>query len=133
MSALKYSYIAMIGWGLWAIGSKLLSKHLNAESLSFWISVWSFFALAAFIFFKKSLIISQYSLLALPVGLFSLVAILAFYKALQIGPTSVVVCLTNLYLLFPVTFGFVFLKEPITLPRILGIVLAIAASILLSL
>jgi drug/metabolite transporter (DMT)-like permease len=132
MSALKYSYIAMIGWGFWAIGSKLLSKHLNAESLSFWISVWSFFALAIFIFFKKSLIVNQHSLLALPVGLFSLVAILAFYKALQIGPTSVVVCLTNLYLLFPVIFGFVYLKEPITITRVLGIVLAISASILLS-
>ena len=133
MDSVRYAYIALVGWGLWAIGSKLLTKHLNAESLTFWISSSSFFVLAIVLFFKKSLVVNQYSLYALPVGLFSLLAILAFYQALKTGPTSVVVCLTNLYLIFPVLFGIIFLKEAITFPKVLGIILAITASILLSL
>ena len=58
---------------------------------------------------------------------------LAFYKALKIGPASVVLPLTNLFVVLPVLYGFIFLKESITLPRILGIVFAIIAAILLSL
>lgn len=132
MASLKYAYIAMVGWGFWAIGSKLLGKYFNAENISFWVSSWSLVGIAAFVLFKRALIVNQYSLLALPVGVCSMIAILSFYRALQVCPTSVAVCLSNLYLVFPVAFGVIFLKEAITLPRAIGIVLAIAAGVLLS-
>jgi transporter family protein len=133
MDHIKYAYVALVGWGIWAIGSKWLSQHLNTTSVSFWISFWSLFFLSIFIIFKKNLAFNNYSLYAIPIGIVSLVAIIAFYRALRTGPASVVIPLTNLYLIFPVIFGFVFLKEAITVPRIAGIVCAIAASILLSL
>uniref|UniRef100_A0A7C4X7N6 EamA domain-containing protein n=1 Tax=candidate division WOR-3 bacterium TaxID=2052148 RepID=A0A7C4X7N6_UNCW3 len=133
MDYIKYSYIALIGWGFWAIGSKLLSRSLNTESLSFWISLWSLILLSLFIFFKKSLIVNIYSFYAIPVGIVSLIAILAFYKALKEGPSSVVIPLTNLYVIFPVLFGILFLKEEITAIRILGIAFAVLGAIFLSL
>ncbi|MEO0138034.1 MAG: EamA family transporter [candidate division WOR-3 bacterium] len=133
MDYIKYGYIALIGWGCWAIGSKILSHHLNAVSTSFWVSFWSLLFLVLYLtFFKKPLQFNSYSLWAIPIGWISLVAILAFYQALKTGPASVVIPLTNLYVLFPVIFGFIILKEPITLNRIIGIACAILATVLLS-
>jgi transporter family protein len=77
--------------------------------------------------------VNKYVVYAIPVSLVSLVAILAFYKALKIGPSSVVLPLTNLYVILPVLFGFIVLKEPVTTPRILGIVFAILAAVFLTL
>jgi len=77
--------------------------------------------------------VNNYVWYAAPIGLISLIAILAFYKALKTGPASFVIPFTNMYLIFPVIFGFIVLKEAVTLPRILGIGCAILATILLSL
>lgn len=133
MDYVRYAYIALLGWGLWAIGSKILSKHLNTISITFWISFWSFIFLVLFIIiFKKNLQGDHHSLYTLPVGFVSLIAVIAFYRALTTGPASVVIPLANLYVLFPVVYGFIILKEPITLTRMLGILFALIASILLS-
>lgn len=133
MDYIKYTYIALIGWGFWAIGSKLLSRHLNPESISFWLSLWSFIPLSILLLFKKNLIFNNYTFYAIPVGIVSLLSILAFYQALKIGPTTVVIPLTNMYVILPVLFGFIFLKEPVTISRIIGILFAVLATIFLSL
>lgn len=133
MEYVKYAFIALIGWGFWAIGSKLMTRFFNTVSISFWISFWSIIFLSIFLIFRKNLMVNNYVFYAVPIGLVSIIAMLAFYKALQIGPASVVIPLTNMYLIFPVLFGFVVLKETITLTRILGIVFAVLATVLLSL
>lgn len=130
---MKYAFIALIGWGFWAIGSKLLTRYFNTMSTTFWISFWSIVFLTLFMVFRRNLMFSKYVFYAIPVGLVSLVAIIAFYKALKIGPSSVVLPLTNLYVILPVIFGFVVLKEPVTLVRVIGIFLAVLAAVLLSL
>lgn len=76
--------------------------------------------------------INIYVLYAIPVGIVSLIAIIAFYRALKTGPSSVVLPLTNMYVILPVLFGFIVLKEPVTPARVIGIVFAILAAILLS-
>lgn len=133
MEYTKYAFIALIGWGFWAIGSKLLTRYFNTLSTTFWISFWSILCLTAFLLLRRNLMVSRHAFLALPVGLVSLVAIAAFYKALKIGPSTVVLPLTNMYLILPVLFGFIVLKEPVTIPRVAGIILAIVATVLLSL
>lgn len=133
MDHVKYAFIALIGWGFWAIGSKLLTRYFNTMSTTFWISFWSIVFLTLFMVFRRNLMFSKYVFYAIPVGLVSLVAIIAFYKALKIGPSSVVLPLTNLYVILPVIFGFVVLKEPVTLVRVIGIFLAVLAAVLLSL
>jgi uncharacterized membrane protein len=130
---MKYAFAALVGWGFWAIGSKLLTRYFNTLSTTFWISFWSIVFLTVFIAFRRNLMVNKYVLYAIPIGLVSLIAIIGFYKALSIGPSSVVLPLTNLYVILPVLFGFVVLKEPITLIRVLGIIFAIMATIFLTL
>jgi transporter family protein len=129
----KYAIIALVGWGFWAIGSKLLTRYFNTLSTTFWISFWSIVFLTFFIVFRKNLMFNKYVVYTIPVGLVSLIAIIAFYKALSIGPASVVLPLTNMYVILPVLFGFLVLKESVTLPRVLGIIFAILAAIFLTL
>ena len=133
MGYMKYIFMALIGWGFWAIGSKVLTRYLNTVSVTFWISFWSIVFLSIFLLFRRNLMVNTHVLYAVPVGLISLVAILGFYKALKIGPSSVILPLTNLYVVIPVLFGFIVLKESVTLTRVLGIIFAILASILLTL
>jgi transporter family protein len=129
----KYAFIALVGWGFWAIGSKLLTRYFNTLSTTFWISFWSILFLTFLILFRRSLMINKYVIYTAPIGLVSLIAIIAFYKALSIGPSSVVLPLTNMYVILPVLFGFIVLKEAVTLFRVLGIVFAILATIFLTL
>lgn len=133
MDYIKYTFIALVGWGFWAIGSKMMTRHFNTSSTSFWISLSAIVFLSIYLVFQRDLMVNKHILYAVPIGLVSLVAILGFYKALKIGPTSVVVPLTNMYVIFPVLYGFIFLRETITTTRILGIVFAIIATIFLSL
>lgn len=77
--------------------------------------------------------VNKYVIYTIPVGLVSLIAIIAFYKALSMGPSSVVLPLTNMYVILPVLFGFIVLKESVTLPRVLGIIFAVLATIFLTL
>jgi transporter family protein len=129
----KYAFIALVGWGFWAIGSKLLTRYFNTLSTTFWISFWSIVFLTFFILLRRSLMINKYVIYTLPIGLISLIAIVAFYKALSLGPSSVVLPLTNMYVILPVLFGFIVLKEAVTLPRVLGIIFAVLATIFLTL
>lgn len=133
MDYIKYTFIALIGWGFWAIGSKMMTRHFNTSSISFWISLSGIVFLSIYLVFRRDLMVNKHVLYAVPIGLVSLVAILGFYKALKIGPASVVVPLTNMYVIFPVLYGFIFLRETITTTRILGIVFAIIATVFLSL
>ncbi len=133
MDYVKYSFIALVGWGFWAIGSKILTRYFNTLSTAFWISIWSMLFLTALLVFRKNLIVNKFVLLSIPVGLISVIAIVAFYGALRSGPSSVVLPLTNLYVVLPVIFGFVVLKEPVTVARILGVIFAVIAAVLLTL
>lgn len=133
MDHIRYAFIALVGWGFWAIGSKLLTRYFNTLSTTFWISFWSILFLSVFLIFRRNLAVNRYVFYAIPVGFVSLVAIIAFYRALKTGPASVVLPLTNMYVILPVLFGFIVLKEPITVPRVVGIVLAIVATVFLSL
>jgi len=132
MTYIKFSFIALIGWGFWAVGVKIATRYLDAPSTSFWICLWSIILLSVLLIFKRNLMVNKYVFWTIPIGFFSVVAILAFYTALKIGPASVVIPLTNLYVIFPVLYGFIFLKEAVTTTRILGIFFAVLASILLS-
>jgi uncharacterized membrane protein len=132
MGYLKYTFLALFGWGFWAIGSKLLTRHFNATSMTFWTSLSSIIILSAFILIRKNLIVSNHIVWAIPVSITSLIAILSFYKALSTGPSSVVISITNMYLVFPIIFGIVFLKEAVTMTKAIGFALAVLATLFLS-
>ncbi len=77
---------------------------------------------------------NRYVFFAFCAGIGAEVATLAFNRALQKGgPANVVVPLTSQYVLIIVLFSTIFLKEPITWQRIVGVIAALVAIVMLSL
>ena len=62
--------------------------------------------------------------LAVASGLAAGVASVLFYVAIRKGPASAVMPLTGMYILIPSLLGFVFLKEPLKVSHILGLIYA---------
>ena len=56
---------------------------------------------------------------------------LFFYHALARGPATVVIPVTALYVALAAVLAFVFLAEPITVKKLVGLACAIAAMMLL--
>jgi len=129
------SGIAILGWGLWGIMSKLALKELDWRVMLLFSSLASLplvlvLGLGAFNWrFDKYV----YLILAGVAGLGASAATLAFNRALQKGgAANVVVPLTSQYVLVIVLFSTIFLGEPLTWKRIVGIAAAVAAIVFLS-
>ena len=71
-------------------------------------------------------------LFAVLTGIAGMVGTLFFFYAAQKGKISVVVSLTAIYPLITVILASVFLREPLTLKQICGLILAIFAILLLA-
>jgi bacterial/archaeal transporter family protein len=71
----------------------------------------------------KNVPLKSIGLLVLGGFLASFVAQIAFYHALKIGDVSKIVPVTASYMLVASLMGIIFLKEPITLQKVLGTVL----------
>jgi transporter family protein len=127
-----YCAISLVGWGLWAYFSKLLTRSLSPTILIFFTSIGSMLAVTFYTLLKTKLVINTSIFWAMLVGVLSAVATVSFYQALAKGPTSVVVPWTGLYFIVPAILGFVFLKETITVNHIIGILAAIVAIVFLS-
>ncbi|MFB6161181.1 MAG: EamA family transporter [Haloferacaceae archaeon] len=63
----------------------------------------------------------------LAAGAFLTVGILAYYRALALGPVSTVTPVFGMFLVGSSAVGFLFLDEPFTARKALGILLAVAA------
>ena len=55
-----------------------------------------------------------------------------YYTALDRGPISVVIPIFSLNLIIPAVLGFIFLNEPVTASKILGLIFACLAVVLLT-
>jgi transporter family protein len=130
-----FSLAAMACWGAWGIFGKLASAQINAKLLVL-VSISTSFLLLWILFLSTGFEVERnarglgYAVLA---GVAGSIGSIFFYLALRQGKASVVVPLTALYPLITVALSVLFLKEELSAVKILGIVLALAASILLSL
>lgn len=126
-----YCLIALLGWGAWGYGSKILGKYLYPFHLAFFSNIGTV-ALLFFFLSKFSLPFNKFSLYALLNGVIAGIGTLGFYFALNKGEASRVFPITSLYIVFPVILGYIFLKEPLTFRHFLGFILTLIAIYLLT-
>lgn len=114
---------------------------MTYRSLS-WIETYFLSSLASFtisltiflIYSKsKTCIFREQSIQAILAGILGSLGYVFFIKALERGKASIVIPLTALYPAITVVFALLLLKEKITVLQALGIVLALVATILMSL
>ncbi|MEO0071951.1 MAG: EamA family transporter [candidate division WOR-3 bacterium] len=127
-----YSGIALICWGLWAYFSKILAYHMKTEHLAFYTTLGSFVAIILYMGFRTKVVFNQYAIWAIAVGALAMVGTFAFYAAMVKGPLTVVITVSNLYIIIPIILGIIFLKEPISATHLFGIILALIGILLLS-
>lgn len=132
MNYLHWTLIALFGWGLWGFGVKLSTRYLPTSANVFFTSAFSLVMLAGLLAATRGFVWNRYVWLTVPVAVLGTVALVAFYRALEKGPGSVVIPLSGLYIVIPAILGFLFLHEKITVSKVIGILLAVASIILLS-
>lgn len=124
---------AMAGYGVTAVIYKVASKSIDSVSLAFFVSLFITTTISVFWLFTKEKHITfegiGYAGLA---GIIAALAFIAFIASIQMGKVSVSSTLRGLSFVVTTIIAILFLAEKITLLKILGIVFAAVAVILLA-
>ena len=130
---LQLSLATLILWGLWGFFAKIVLNSVNWRSLFLFSAVGSiFFTAIFFVFAKPPLAFNMQTCSAMLVGIMGVGASMTFYYALEQGKVSIVVPLTAMYPLVTVILAAVVLREKLSPTQGIGVLLAIAAILLIS-
>ena len=135
MGYLPLALITMVGLGVHYFLAKVISPHIGGPAIAFLGAVVYFPIILGYIYFTKTPIMPEHKeyfwyavLIAIPMA----VAILTLYMAIAKGPVSVVMPIYGLNAMVTAILGILVLHEPVTVPKVAGLVLAVAAIVLLS-
>ncbi|MBM3256481.1 MAG: hypothetical protein FJZ04_03385 [Candidatus Moranbacteria bacterium] len=125
--------IAMLGYGVTSIIYKIAGKDIDSVSMTFFTSLFiALFTFFIWYFTKDKHITSKGIWYAGISGLIAAVAFVAFITSIQGGKVSIASTLRSLSFLVTSVIAIVFLAEKVPLTKILGIILAAVAAILLA-
>lgn len=129
-------FLALILWGITGVTQKLSTNHISAEYSSVWFAV-AFVPIAILVILAAGLDSVRQSpgiIVFASVGgiLNGLGALTAFMALERDGKASVVIPLVALYPLVTVVVAYLFLGERVTPMQWLGVLMAVAAAMLLS-
>ena len=132
-----YFIFILIAWGLWGFTGKYALKFISPVSLLMWEAIGSvvFYLVISIILFLNYKFDTNTAGITASIltAFFGVVGIIIFFFTLSKTKASILVPLTALYPVITIIFSFIFLQEKVTLVQGIGIVLAIIASVLLSL
>ena len=137
MSYLPWALFAMVTYGLSTFLLKLVFRTINP---AFGLAFANLFVVAAGVGWSvltgtvvfKNVGWNGPSALLLVASMILAASIVSFYKGLSLGPASVVAPIFALSFAIAAVLGLVFLGEPVKATRIAGLVLAVAAVVLLT-
>jgi transporter family protein len=135
LNSLLLVLFVFTAWGLDTFFSKLAANRIAGQS-SLWYAlgfVLPIIVYAWFAFGRRGLALQSRSGVALSLlaGAFCGAGMIGFLILLSRNPATTVVPLTGLYPALTAVLAVVFLRESITVPKVLGIVLSMAAVYLL--
>ncbi|MEG4021631.1 EamA family transporter [Microcoleus sp. S13C4] len=129
---LIYALICSLLYGLWGFFGNLATKYIDYKTAFVYEAIGAILT-TLFIIQTNSFSFEgdvRGILFAMLVGVCGTVASLVFFIALGKGEVANVVSVTSIYPLITILLSSLFLKEPITLPQMLAVLLAIIAVIL---
>jgi len=131
-----YSMLAVLGWGGWAVLSKLASSEIPAESMQFLFTVGTLPVAVALLVARKFKVEPSARGITYSVanGVVSAIGILALFAAFRSGGnTRVITVTTSLYPVITVALALLILRERLTRIQALGLTLAAATIVIFSL
>ena len=126
--------LAMIIYGFWGFFPKIAVSYISPQSALVY-EVAGAILVGLFVLFLIKFNLQHHPkgiLFAMLTGIAGMTGTLFFFTAAQKGKISIVVGLTALYPLITVLLAVIFLREPLTLKQIIGLLLACGAILLLS-
>jgi len=135
MNYMPLVLITMVLLGVHYFLAKLISPHISSPAIALLGAVVYFPIVFGYIYFTKTPIMPEqkvYVGYAILIGIPMAIAILTLYLAIAKGPVSVVMPIYGLNAMVTVILGIIVLHEPVTVPKVAGLVLAVVAIILLS-
>lgn len=135
MNYVTLALITMVGLGIHYFLAKLISPHISSPVIALLGGAIFFPLVFAYIYFTKTPIMPEqkvYIGYAILIGIPMAIAILTLYLAIAKGPVSVVMPIYGLNAMVTVILGIIVLHEPVTIPKVAGLVLAVVAIVLLS-
>jgi bacterial/archaeal transporter family protein len=128
-------FISILGWGVGSLCSKLATNIMHPIMISVIVMATDFLLLPlAFIFLKFDKTVPPMGLfLGIAIAILMTMGTLGFSFALKSGgDAGVVTTMTALYPSLTFLLSAIFLKESVTLPKIIGVTLAIISAFCLS-
>jgi len=135
MNYVTLALITMVGLGIHYFLAKLISPHISSPVIALLGGAIFFPLVFAYIYFTKTPIMPEqkvYIGYAILIGIPMAIAILTLYLAIARGPVSVVMPIYGLNAMVTAVLGIIVLHEPVTIPKVAGLVLAVVAIVLLS-
>ena len=135
MGYLPLALITMVGLGVHYFLAKLISPHISSPAIALLGAVVYFPIVCGYIYFTRTPVMPEqpvYFWYAILIAIPMAIAILTLYMAIGKGPVSVVMPIYGLNAMVTVLLGIVVLHEPVTVPKVAGMVLAVTAIVLLS-
>ncbi len=135
MNYMPLALITMVGLGVHYFLAKLISPHISSSAIAILGAVVYFPIILGYIYFTKTPIIPEqkiYIVYAILIGIPMAIAVLSLYIAIAKGPVSVVMPIYALNAMVTVILGIIILHEPVTVTKVTGLVLAVAAIVLLT-
>ena len=134
MDYLILSIIAMAFLGIHFFLVKLISSHVTGPTVLLLGGLLFIPILVAYIYFTDTHFIPEqiiYLVCAFLIGVLQTIGVLTLYIAIQRGPLSVVMPIFGLNAVITAILGVLVLHEMVSLERVLGIIFAMAAIVLL--
>ncbi len=132
-----YFILILLAWGLWGFFGKYALKYISPLSLILFETIGAIIVqivVLIFLFYSKQKFDTNATgiSIAMLVAIFGVLGTILFFFTLSKTKASILVPLTALYPVITVLLSFILLKEKVDLVQGIGIVLAVVASVLLS-
>jgi transporter family protein len=125
----------MVLFGIHYFFVKIISPNINSASIAIAGGLVYFLAMFVYLYFTKTPLMPEqqiYWWYAVIIGIPMAIGVLTIYLAVARGPLSVVMPIYGLNAMVTAVLGIIFLHEPLSVPKVFGLVFAVAAIVLLS-
>ena len=121
--------LALASWGIWAFLTKAVGARVSWPAMM--VMFGAFTLVLGLLSGPGRMRLDGPHGLALVAGGSGALGFLFFYRALARGPATAVIPIAALYVALAAVLAFVFLAEPVTVKKLVGLACAIAAMMLL--
>lgn len=136
MNYVAYSLIALVGYTLFAPLVKIASQDTPSAVVAAVANIVLVVAAVAVTVYSREPVLEHLTgpsmAYMVGAGVCLAIGILAYYRALALGPISVVVPIYGLFIVTSSIVGMAFLDEPVSITKVVGILLAAIAIVLVS-